>query len=267
MPARHADGCGSQRLEKIPHRRRREAHPLSLQVAERPDRLLHRVHLPGRMGEEDEDLYALVLGVEELLAQLRIVEGARPGIGAPDHVRQVDELGEGKPPRRPAVKEPRHVGAPRARQIEVLLRRPELRAGEALHHDLPVRALLERLGPADQPLRHRMLVAHVVRELQLDRLRLGRKRGQREDERGERAYGGAGRDAQVHDVSPFRFAAIISAGPGRAPANPIPARRPLRHRDRTARQEFMLHRTQTLTRRRIPGHNQTFCPTRHLHRP
>jgi hypothetical protein len=56
----------------------------------------------------------------------------------------------------------------------VLRRRAHLRAGEALDDDAAVRAFLELAGPLDQPLRHRVLIADEVRELELDLLlRLG----------------------------------------------------------------------------------------------
>ena len=83
--------------------------------------------------EEHQHLDALVLGVEVFRAQLGVVQHLGADLGAADHERQVDDLGQREASRRAAVQEPGDVGLAGAREVVVRRRRAHLRRREALH--------------------------------------------------------------------------------------------------------------------------------------
>ena len=82
------------------------------------------------------------------------------------------------------MQEPGDAGLARAHEIIMLLCRAHLRAWEALDCDAPARFLLQLVRPPDQPLRHGVLIADEIGELELDRLRAGNAGAEQHRQRG-----------------------------------------------------------------------------------
>jgi hypothetical protein len=178
----HADRGAAQAVDEVADRGGGEADAHPLHVVDRADRLLRGVHVPRLVREEHQHLHALVLGVEVLRAQLRVVQHLGADLGAADRVGQVDELGHREASRRAAVQEPRHLGLAGTREIVVRRGRRHLRVGEVLERQPPVRRLLELLAPLHQPLGHEVLGADELGDLDFElvlRLRGGGKRARR----------------------------------------------------------------------------------------
>ena len=100
-------GVAPSARDEIADRGRREADAQARMSSTAADGLLGRVHVAGLVGEEQQDLHALVLGVEVLGAQLGVVEHLGADLGAADQIRELDQLGQRKAPGRRAVRETR----------------------------------------------------------------------------------------------------------------------------------------------------------------
>ena len=125
------------------------------------------------MRQQQQHLDALVLGIEVFRAQFRIVQHLGADLGAADEVGHLHDFGEREAARCCAVQEPGDVGLAGPGKVVVLLHRTHLRAGETLDDDAAAGILFQPVGPLDQPLRHGVLIADEIGELELDRLRDG----------------------------------------------------------------------------------------------